>query len=217
MEIPLFDGEEAASWVLRVEQYFEIGEFSEEEKLKAVRMSFTGEALPWYRWERSRNPFLSWEQMKTRVLEQFSPTQDTSVGERLLRLWQKGTVRNFRRDFIALASNAPEIPDSILEMAFMNGLRSKIRAGVRMREPRNLQRMMDVAVLVEDWSNEEEEAEEPNENPSKGSRALNGRFQAQQGKTAQQVDRAKTSRRIRPVRLRRRRLTTQPQNRTIIA
>lgn len=122
LKIPLFDGDDAESWVLRIEQYFELEEFSEEERMKAVRMSFIGEALPWYRWERNRNPFLSWEQMKVRVLEQFSPVRDTSAGERVLCLKQTDTVQSFRREFISLASNAPEIPDPILEMAFMNGL-----------------------------------------------------------------------------------------------
>lgn len=49
IEIPLFDGENTESWVLRVEKYFELGEFSEEGKLRTVRMCFGGEALLWYR------------------------------------------------------------------------------------------------------------------------------------------------------------------------
>lgn len=52
MEVLVFDGENAKSWVLRVEQYFELGELTKEQKLKAVRMCFDGEALMWYRWER---------------------------------------------------------------------------------------------------------------------------------------------------------------------
>lgn len=67
--------------------------------------------------------------MKVRVLEQFSPAQDTSISERQLSTQHTSTARSFRRDFIALASNAPEIPDLILEMAFLNGLRPKIKAG----------------------------------------------------------------------------------------
>lgn len=124
--------------------------------------------------------------MKVRVLEQFSPAQDTSIGDRLLSLRQTGTARAFRRDFIALASNAPEIPDPILEMAFLNGLKPKIKAGVKMMEPRGLQKMMDVAILVEDWA-VGETTEEAAEGLGQGGRASNGRFQAQQVKQAQQT------------------------------
>lgn len=35
VEVPLFDGEDAKSWVLRVEQYLELCDFSEKEKLKS--------------------------------------------------------------------------------------------------------------------------------------------------------------------------------------
>lgn len=69
MEIPIFNGENAESWVLRVEQYFQLDNFSDPEKLQAVRICFNDEALMWYRWERDRNPFPNWEQLKYRVLE----------------------------------------------------------------------------------------------------------------------------------------------------
>ena len=72
-----------------------------------------------------------------------------------MSLKQEGTVREFCREFIALAANAVGIPENILEMAFMNGLKPKIRAGVKMFEPKTLQKMMDTAKLVEDWATED--------------------------------------------------------------
>lgn len=158
LELPLFDGEDAESWVLRVDQYFEIGAFTEEERLKDIRMCFIGEALPWYRWERDRNPFRSWTEMKERVLEQFSTNQDTTAGERLMALRQEGSVRDYIRDFKALASNAPEFTEATLELAFMHGLKAKIRAGVKMLEPRTLEKMMHAAKRVEDWETHGESA-----------------------------------------------------------
>lgn len=159
LEIPQFDGENTESWVLRVEQYFELGEFTEEQKLKAVRLCFDGEALMWYRWERGRNPFTCWEQMKERILEQFAESQDTTAGERLLTLRQVGTVKDYIRDFMSQVTNAPEIPESVLELAFMIGLKHKIRAGVKMFEPRTLKKMMSLAKTVEEWSSTEIESE----------------------------------------------------------
>lgn len=159
IKIPLFDGENSESWVVRLEQYFELEDFTEEQKPKAVRMCFESEALMWYRWERGRNPFTSWDQMRLRVLEQFSETIDTSAGERLLTLRQTGTVREYIREFVALATNAPEVPESILEMAFMIGLKPKIRTGVRMFEPKTLKKMMNLAKAVEEWSTSEMEPE----------------------------------------------------------
>ncbi|XP_048627868.1 uncharacterized protein LOC125596911 [Brassica napus] len=155
MKIPEFDGEGVEGWVLRVDQYFEIEEFSEEAKLKAVRMCFVDDALMWYRWERDRYPFESWAQMRERVLENFSETPDTTAGERLLTLRQEGSVKDFCREFVSLASNAPELTEAVLEMAFMVGLKPKIRAGVRMFDSRGLKKMMSVAKTVEEWSTPE--------------------------------------------------------------
>ena len=172
---PLFDGEDVDSWVLRVEQYFELDDFNEEEKLRAVRMCFTGDALLWYRWERDRNAFVDWDQLKFRVLEQYSGTRDISAGEKLLRLQQEGSVREYCREFIALATNAVGIAENVLEMAFMNGLKPKIRAGVRlvlMYETKTLRKMMDTAKLVEEW----EMGETPVTSPTKGETSLKPNF-----------------------------------------
>ncbi|XP_013626315.1 PREDICTED: uncharacterized protein LOC106332391 [Brassica oleracea var. oleracea] len=165
LELPLFDGENADSWALKVEQYFEIREYSEEEKLRNVRTCFDGEALLWYRWERDRNPFRSWNQMKYQVLEQYSSNKDTSAGERLLTLRQTGTVREYCSDFKNLAMNAPELMEEVLELAFIVGLNTKIRAGVKLFEPRGLQKLMETVTKVEDWSSEGESS------PPKGGRS----------------------------------------------
>ncbi|KAL0740429.1 hypothetical protein Bca4012_081942 [Brassica carinata] len=152
MEILTFNGEDADEWVLRVEQYFEIIDFTEEEKLRDVRMCFVGESLLWYRWERDRNPFRSWAQLRRRVLAQYSEMQDTTAGERLLALHQEGSVREYNRDFAALASNSPEISESVLKMTYKKGLKQRIRAGVRMFGPDTLEALMSTARTVEEWS-----------------------------------------------------------------
>ncbi|WZY88783.1 hypothetical protein YC2023_045518 [Brassica napus] len=168
MDIPTFDGTEAEGWILRVEEYFELGEFTEEEKLRLVRLCFTGDALVWYRWERNRFPFRTWEQLKHRVLTQYSTLQDVTAGERILQLHQEGTVREFNRDFINLASHASEIPESVLEMAYKNGLSGKIRKGIKMLEARSLQHMMQAALKVEDWETEEGVAPSNSSKPKTG-------------------------------------------------
>lgn len=152
LELPVFNGENADSWIMRVEQYFEGDNYNEEEKLRALRMCFDGEALMWYRWEKTRCPFPDWNNLKQRVLEQYSVLKDATAGERLLKMSQEGTVREFIQQFISLATNTKGIPDPVLEMAFMNALKPKIRAGVRMFEPKTLQKMMDTAKLVEEWT-----------------------------------------------------------------
>lgn len=183
LKLPLFDGDQADSWVLRADQYFEISEFTEEQKLKAVRMCFVEDALLWYRSERDRDPFLSWEQLKERVLEQYSTSPDTTAGEKLMKLFQKGTVKEYCKEFIALATNAPEVPDVVLGMAFMSGLKSKIRSGVRMFEVKGLQKMMSTARKVEEWEEDDDDISKPmSESPGRNFRPNSGKDSASGGK-----------------------------------
>ncbi|KFK23733.1 hypothetical protein AALP_AAs39056U000500 [Arabis alpina] len=116
MELPLFDGGGIEEWIIRVEQYFDLGEFTEEE-----------------------------------ILRRFTAESDTSAGERLMTLRQTGSVKDFCRDFIAPAANAPELQDTALELAFMVGLRPSIRARMKSFAPRHLNQMMSVAKTVAEW------------------------------------------------------------------
>ncbi|KFK24528.1 hypothetical protein AALP_AAs46225U000100, partial [Arabis alpina] len=152
IEMPLFSGDNAESWVQRMEQYFELGNFSELEKLQAVRVCFLDEAWSWYQWERARNPFRSWASLRSRLLDEFSSSPDSCAGERLLTLRQTGSVKDYCREFIALATNAPEIQETTLELAFMVGLTPAIRARTKTFEPRTLKQMMGIAQRVDGWS-----------------------------------------------------------------
>ncbi|KFK38387.1 hypothetical protein AALP_AA3G106900 [Arabis alpina] len=109
LELPTFNGTQVENWVMKVEQYFELGEFSESQKLQAVRVCFDDDALMWYRWERDWNPFLNWAQMKHRLISQFASNTNTCAGQRLMTLRQEGSVKDYCRQFIGLATNAPEV------------------------------------------------------------------------------------------------------------
>ncbi|KFK23310.1 hypothetical protein AALP_AAs43195U000200 [Arabis alpina] len=154
LELPTFDGENAESWVSRVEQYFEIEELAEYQKLNAVRACFIDKALDWYRWERDRNPFRSWKDMRSRVVATYASHNNTCAGKRLLVLKQEGSVTEYCREFIGLATNAPEVPEFILEWTFMNGLKPHIRSRALTFAPLTLDTMMSVAKMVDDWSDE---------------------------------------------------------------
>ena len=108
-------------------------------------------------------------------------------------------MKAFNREFISL--DVLEIADSVLEIAYSNGLKSKIRAGMKMFDPRNLDQMMKMAKKVEEWENDEDVGGPRTVKPISGSHqssskaATTGQSQAQQqkskahvGPTAQRTD-----------------------------
>lgn len=60
----MFNGEKVESWVMRVDQYFEMGNFSETQKMHAMGVCLDSDVVSWFLWEKDRRPFLSWEMMK---------------------------------------------------------------------------------------------------------------------------------------------------------
>ncbi|KFK23991.1 hypothetical protein AALP_AAs48021U000700 [Arabis alpina] len=152
LDLPVFNGEQAEDWISRVEQYFDLGELTDGQKLQEVRVCFSEDALKWYKWEKHRRPFSSWDQLKQRILENFVGSGDLNAGQRLLMLRQEGTVREYCRDFIGLATNAQDVPEFILEWTFMNGLQPEIRTRVQTFAPKSLTQMMDKAKQVAEWT-----------------------------------------------------------------
>ncbi|KFK23032.1 hypothetical protein AALP_AAs71112U000100, partial [Arabis alpina] len=87
--------------------------------------------------------------------EDFVGDEEICAGQRLLTLRQEGTVKEYCRDFIGLATNAPEVPEFVLEWTFMNGLRPEIRTRTETFAPRTLAMMMSTAKKVASWTDSE--------------------------------------------------------------
>ena len=52
MELPLFDGEDALGWLVKIERYFVINNIAGEERMELVLIALEGRALNWYQtWE----------------------------------------------------------------------------------------------------------------------------------------------------------------------
>ena len=135
LEMSIFEGWNPEGWIYRAERYFCLNNLSAPEKMEAAAISLDGEALAWFQWEDHRRPFRSWEESKLRLLVRFSQNQEGSLCEKFLSLKQESTVREYRRVFVSLASPWPNLPEHVMESAFINGLRPDIRAEVRMLKP----------------------------------------------------------------------------------
>lgn len=84
------------------------------------------------------------------IQDRFRPTQEGTTYEQFLALRQEATVDEYRRQFELLAASLVDIPDPIQEENFINGLKSEIRADVRMAQPKGLGRIVDLAKRVEE-------------------------------------------------------------------
>ncbi|KAA0050629.1 transposon Tf2-1 polyprotein isoform X1 [Cucumis melo var. makuwa] len=96
-----------------------------------------------------REKFLSWSNLKERLLVRFRSSRDGTVLGKFLRVKQETTVDEYRNLFDKLVAPLSDVPDSVVEDTFMNGLFPWIRAEVVFCRPKGLAEMMEVAQLVE--------------------------------------------------------------------
>lgn len=57
IEMPMFSGPLPFDWISRVERFFKIGNYNEEEKLSLVSLSLEGAILQWFNGEVISEPF----------------------------------------------------------------------------------------------------------------------------------------------------------------
>lgn len=84
------------------------------------------------------------EELKTLMLHQFRPAGEGSLCEQFLGIKQEGTVTEYKRRFVTLATPVEGIPDDVLVSQFLNGLSPQIRA------PERLGKVMELAQKIEE-------------------------------------------------------------------
>ncbi|KAA0032314.1 transposon Tf2-1 polyprotein isoform X1 [Cucumis melo var. makuwa] len=112
-------------------------------------ISFDGPALNWYRSQEERNKFLSWGNLKERLLIRFRSSIDGTILGKFLRIQQESSVEEYLNLFDKLVAPLSDIPEKVVEDTFMNGLLPWIRAEVFFCRPQGLAEMMQIAQLVE--------------------------------------------------------------------
>ena len=65
LDLSTFDGGGVDDWILKADQYFSFYNLNEKEKMEALVVSFVGEAMMGYKWERQRMPLRNWEDLKS--------------------------------------------------------------------------------------------------------------------------------------------------------
>ncbi|KAL0548958.1 hypothetical protein IC582_013436 [Cucumis melo] len=150
VEMSVFTGEDPESWLFRAERYFQIHKLTESEKMLVSTICFDGPAPNWYRAQEEREKFVSWTNLKERLLIRFQSTKEGTVFGRFLRIQQETTVEEYRNLFDKLVAPLSDLEDRVVEETFMTGLFPWIRAEVILCRPKGLAGMMRTAQLVED-------------------------------------------------------------------
>lgn len=138
VDMPVFAGPLPFDWLSRVERFFRIGNYNDEEKLQLVSLSLEGPVLQWFNGEQMTEPFLSWDQFTERMLERFGGPIDNDPAARLFCIQQEGEIADYVSEFEALRNQVTGIDEKNLIKVFYNGLKPEMKEVIRMKEPVSL-------------------------------------------------------------------------------
>lgn len=96
-ELPAFDGFMPYGWICRVERFFRVVKYSEEDKLYLVHLSLVGDARDWYSEEVINGEFITWFSFKKRLLARFAPEENgfpSDVSTHVLKIVQDPVLKS---------------------------------------------------------------------------------------------------------------------------
>jgi hypothetical protein len=108
MEFPKFRGDDPIIWLDRSAQFFEYQATAEEQKVTLAAFYLEGEANQWWQWVKriyqAEDRPITWPILEKELLARFGPTEYEDYDEALSRVKQKGSLREYQKEFEKLAN-----------------------------------------------------------------------------------------------------------------
>ncbi|KAJ1376650.1 Retrotransposon gag domain [Sesbania bispinosa] len=150
LEIPVFSGDEAYGWIIRIERFLRVNDKRDEEKMEAVLVALEDRALHWYQWWEEQTPSPTWDQFKAVVIRRFQLVLVQNPFGPLLSIKQTGTVMEYQEKFEMVSAPLKDADKLILKGIFLNGLQEELQAELKLYNSENLSELMDRALLLEE-------------------------------------------------------------------
>nr|GMD47253.1 Transposon Ty3-G Gag-Pol polyprotein [Ipomoea batatas] len=135
IDLPKFEGTDPHGWIFLMQEYFQYHGIPEDHRLSYVSFMVTGEASEWLRWMKSNNLLRSWPEFLEQVKLRFDPSHFEDFLGRLSKTCQTTTVSAYRAEYEKLLNKVTGVPETVLILMFIAGLKSTIRREVQRQTP----------------------------------------------------------------------------------
>lgn len=146
LELPTFGGIDPNGWIARVEQFFELQNTAENQKIPLAMICMEGSALHWMRWLPQTNRSMRWPMLMMELIKRYDGRHSGNELERLCSVRQTSSVDEYIDEFVELV--IPGLSTANYLGYFMHGLQSDIRVLLRVHNPCTLTKAMETARLV---------------------------------------------------------------------
>ncbi|XP_074342267.1 uncharacterized protein LOC141679753 [Apium graveolens] len=164
VDFPKFDGTDLRSWLFKCNQFFQLDETSDCQKVRLAAIHLEGKALLWHQTfiQRSNNVMPTWVQYTEAITARFGELFDDPMAD-LKALKQLGSVQEYHDNFDALSSRL-QLSEEYLLSCYLGGLKDEIQLSVRMFTPSTIQQALCLAKLQE-ASNKSRQSKNINKGP----------------------------------------------------
>ncbi|KAL1194877.1 hypothetical protein V5N11_020001 [Cardamine amara subsp. amara] len=149
LEVPVFSGDSTFAWLSKVERFFRLDNYTDENKRNLVAVSLEGAAIGWFNGEINTEPFTNWTNFKVRLLLRFAEISSRGPTQTLCAIKQMGSAKEYVAHFEDLAGQITSLDASTLEGIFLNRLKGALRSTVEMMKPNNLAEMKAYALSLD--------------------------------------------------------------------
>lgn len=149
VEFPKFDGTDLRSWLYKCNQFFQLDNIDDAQKVRLAAIHLEGKALLWHQnfMKKCSNVLPTWKKYTEEINLRFGELYDDPMAE-LKALKQLGYVQEYHDEFDALASRL-QLSEEYLLSCYLGGLDDEVQLAVRMFTPKSVQQALRLAKLQE--------------------------------------------------------------------
>lgn len=149
VDFPKFDGTDLRSWLYKCNQFFQLDDIEDAQRVRLAAIHLEGKALLWHQklMKKCQNILPRWAKYTEEINMRFGELYDDPMAE-LKALKQAGTVQEYHDQFDALASRLT-LSEEYMLSCYLGGLEDGTQLAVRMFSPKSVQQALCLAKLHE--------------------------------------------------------------------
>lgn len=135
-----FDGKDPATWILQMEQFFDLNNVQNTQKVRMETLYLEPNQFVWYQWLFSHKQFITWAIFMEELIAHYEDTKSNTFFSQLISLKQKGSIMEHIEEFQKLNIRIKDIPKEHRIYVFIGSLKDNIQHDVRLWEPDSLEK-----------------------------------------------------------------------------
>ena len=108
-----FDGKDPATWILQMEQFFDLNNVQNTQKVRIATLYLEPNQFVWYQRLCSRKQIITWEIFTEELTAHYEDTKSNNFLSQLISLKQKGSIMEHIEEFQKLNIRVKNIPEEL--------------------------------------------------------------------------------------------------------